>query len=247
LARVLQPSTERLLDQVGIGPGMHCLDLGCGGGDVTRLLAQRVGPSGRVLAIDQDASILALARQEAEQGGWRQVQFQQGDATRLHDQATVDVVYARFLLTHLPNVDQVLAAMRQALRRSGVVVVEDIDFAGHVCHPPSRAVDRYVELYRAVVRRRGGDADVGPRLPGGFVAAGLAPVGVHLVQPVALEGESKLVAALTLQRIAGALSTEGLATPEEVQALVEELTALAADRQTLLSLPRIFQVWGRKL
>jgi predicted O-methyltransferase YrrM len=44
--------------------------------------------------------------------------------------------------------------MRQALRPGGVLVVEDIDFAGSFCHPPCAAYQRYVGLYRAVVLRR---------------------------------------------------------------------------------------------
>ncbi len=44
LARSWLPTTSALLDRVRPGPGMSCLDLGCGGGDVTFELARRVGP-----------------------------------------------------------------------------------------------------------------------------------------------------------------------------------------------------------
>ncbi len=35
LARVMWPTTARVLQEAGLAPGMTCLDLGCGGGDVT--------------------------------------------------------------------------------------------------------------------------------------------------------------------------------------------------------------------
>jgi 2-polyprenyl-3-methyl-5-hydroxy-6-metoxy-1,4-benzoquinol methylase len=49
LARVMRPTTLNLFDRVGIRPGMACLDVGCGGGDVTFELADLVGPKGRVV------------------------------------------------------------------------------------------------------------------------------------------------------------------------------------------------------
>ena len=46
ISAVLGPSTLGLLDRAGIAPGMTCLDLGCGGGDVTVGMA-RVAPPPR--------------------------------------------------------------------------------------------------------------------------------------------------------------------------------------------------------
>lgn len=48
LSRVMRPTTRSLLKRVGLGQGMACLDVGCGGGDVTFEIARMVGPGGRV-------------------------------------------------------------------------------------------------------------------------------------------------------------------------------------------------------
>jgi len=55
--------TERLLTDAGIREGMRVLDVGCGSGDVTYLLARLVGSTGAVVGADHDASALAIARQ----------------------------------------------------------------------------------------------------------------------------------------------------------------------------------------
>ena len=60
LARVLHSSTAALFERLGVGDGMVCLDIGCGGGDVTLELARRVGPRGRVVGADIDETTLAL-------------------------------------------------------------------------------------------------------------------------------------------------------------------------------------------
>jgi ubiquinone/menaquinone biosynthesis C-methylase UbiE len=51
--KVLEGVTRRLIRECGIGSGMRVLDIGCGAGDVSLLLAEIVGTSGTVVAIDQ--------------------------------------------------------------------------------------------------------------------------------------------------------------------------------------------------
>lgn len=75
LARVLWPTTSRLLAEAGLTPGMTCLDLGCGGGDVTRQLAISVGPQGQVIGVDMDEKKLDLARQTAARLGLAMFSF----------------------------------------------------------------------------------------------------------------------------------------------------------------------------
>lgn len=66
---VLRPYTERLLRLAAIKPGMRVLDVGCGAGDVTMLLARIVGPSGSVTGVDRSAQPLALAEHRAAAAG----------------------------------------------------------------------------------------------------------------------------------------------------------------------------------
>ena len=56
-----QRATEDLLDQIGLKPGMSCLDMGSGPGAVMRLMADRVGPHGRVAGIEIDGALGAQA------------------------------------------------------------------------------------------------------------------------------------------------------------------------------------------
>src|SRR5215470_3224627 len=74
-ARVWEDTTGKLLDQVGLGPGASCLDAGCGPGEAMRLMAERAGPSGRVLGIDTDASLGAMALATLHGAGHRQCAF----------------------------------------------------------------------------------------------------------------------------------------------------------------------------
>jgi SAM-dependent methyltransferase len=246
LARVMQPFTESLFDRVGIREGMACLDAGCGGGDVTFDLARRTGPAGRAVGIDFDDVKLGLARNEAATLGLDNVSFRQTEIGACNFDAEFDVIYSRFLLTHLPDPVAAIARMRTWLKPGGVLIVEDIDFTGHFCHPESPALRRYVDLYRQAVQRRGGDPHIGPRVPGLLVDAGFEGVAMHVVQPAGISGEVKLLNAVTMENIADSIVADGFATRTEVEQVIAELYDFGRDPRSVVSISRVVQTWGRK-
>jgi hypothetical protein len=77
-------------------------------------------------------------------------------------------------------------------------------------------------------------------------SAGIQDIELNVVQPVHMHGEGKLMAPLTMSRISDALTAEGLATVDEAQQILTELNHVAADSETVISLPRVFQVWGKR-
>jgi SAM-dependent methyltransferase len=246
LSQVLLPTTLQLLNTVGLSKGMKCLDMGCGGGHVTRLLASLVGPQGKVTGTDSDGEILALAQQDANAEHLGNIEFRQVNASIYQDEENYDLVYARFLLTHLGEPEKCLDAMVRACRPDGILVVEDIEFTGSFCYPHCVAYQKYLELYQQVIYRRGGDPNIGPKLPGMLHKARVADVELQVVQPTHIKGDGKYMASITMARIAEAVVSEGLATKDEVEQIILELNDAAADSETLISLPRIFQTWGRR-
>lgn len=245
LARVLEPTTVDLFARVGVAPDARCLDVGCGGGDVTALLAS-VAPQGHVVGVDIDDAKLDLCRTEAAAAGRTNVSFRHEDVTEaaLTDER-FDLIYARFLLTHLTEPAKAVLALAGRLAPGGVLVVEDIDFGGHFCHPYSAAFWTYVTLYSEAAYARGCDPDIGPRLPGLLLDAGLHDLGVHVHQPVGVSHDVKLLAPVTLEAIAAATLAEGLVSERNLHQAIDELYAFAAADRTVVSLPRIVQAWAR--
>src|SRR5262245_32221231 len=116
LSEVMASSTRALLAEVGVPGGSLCLDLGCGGGDVTRELARAAGPGGRVIGVDVDEVKLDIARLESTNQGISNVVFEVRDVTEWEPVESFDVVFARFLLTHLADPGRVLSNMRRHIR-----------------------------------------------------------------------------------------------------------------------------------
>lgn len=245
LARALQPTTLAALERAGIPVGGHGVDLGCGGGHVTRQLARLVADHGMVVGIDLDPRVVDLAREDALADGLTNVEFRAGDITEFEDE-DLDFVFARLLLCHLPSAADVIAAAVSALRPGGVLLVEEPEFSACFSWPPNSDYDQCMALQREVIRRRGGDPDLGPKLPALFVAAGLHDVDVHVFQPAFLVAPFKNIPHVSLEKMADAITAEELASTDEVGALSEKVQSFAADDRSLISYPRFFQVCGRR-
>jgi hypothetical protein len=97
-----------------------------------------------------------------------------------------------------------------------------------------------------LISHRGGDPNIGPRLPILLSDAGLENVAMTIVQPIGTEGEVKLMNPITLENIADALLADGLAARQEIDVLIQELTRFAENPRTVAGVPRIVQAWGRR-
>ncbi|MBC7777540.1 MAG: class I SAM-dependent methyltransferase [Phycisphaerae bacterium] len=246
LSRTIRPGTERFLKTAKLHAGMRCLDLGCGGGDVTLAIAKRIGFDGIIVGLDLDEHKIQLATESASIKGIKNVQFKAFNAYDLTDESAYDLVYSRFLLSHLRKPKIVLQNMWTALRTDGMLLIEDTDFSGHFSHPPFGPFNRYVNLYQRLLKKRGADANIGQKLVGLLQETGFVDVQFQISQPVHLEGEGKLMAEITFEGISKALIEEGLTSVDEAQKIHTGLVNFRKRSDSLISLPRIFQVHGRR-
>jgi ubiquinone/menaquinone biosynthesis C-methylase UbiE len=224
---------------------MDVVDLGCGGGEVTFEIARLIAP-GVVTGIDMDAVKLTLAREAAEARGVDNVRFRAMNLHDWHEPAAYDAVYARFVLQHLSQPVQMLRHMWEAVRPGGVIIVEDADFDGWACYPPSSGLDFFTRTYAEVIRRYGGDHSMARKLYAYFIEAGIGRPEVQVNQPFYTEGEGKTIAWSTLDATADPIVAESIASRDEVEAALLDLERLAEDPESLLLGPRIFQLWRRR-
>jgi hypothetical protein len=79
-----------------------------------------------------------------------------------------------------------------------------------------------------------------------LLAAGFERVQPNVVQPAGLEGEVKLLPALTLENIRATAIAHGVSTDDEVDRLLDDLYAVARDPGSFVGNPRIVQVIGER-
>ncbi len=241
LAELFDPWTFRHLDDVGLGAGWRCWEVGAGGVSVPNGLAERVGPSGRVLATDIDVSWT-----EAAAGGALEVR--RHDVTADPPPAEkFDLVHARLVLVHLEDRAAALRAMVDALRPGGWLVIEDADPALQplACPDERGPAEKLANRLRAGVRtlmvERGADLAYGRTLPRLLGEADLEDVRAEAYFPIGSPACTVLEAA-TIRHVRDQLLGAELATPEEIETHLENLAA--GDLHLMLA-PMI-TAWGRK-
>lgn len=119
---MLDSTTTRRMEELGVGPGWRCLEVGAGGGSIARWLAGRVGSTGHVVATDISPRFL------------ERIQLSNLEV-RCHDVCendfepnTYDIVHCRALLMHVPKDEEALSRMAKTVRSGGWLFVEEPDY-----------------------------------------------------------------------------------------------------------------------
>jgi SAM-dependent methyltransferase len=250
-ARDWEPATARILDQISLPANASCLDVGCGPGETTRLLAQRVGPAGRVLGIDLDASVGGQAVEMLHGSGYRQCAFHAHDLTA--DEPVpggpFDLVYARLVLIHLPDRAAALARLWEAVAPGGYLVVQDYDGSTFGVLPDLPSFAELTRVVMSTFEATGVDVRTGAMLPHLFAQAGLGtPDGADVtghVEPLGAGGRA--YAENCYRSILPAALARGITTEGDSAAMLADLTrdtARFGDSPVLW--PLMIGAWKRK-
>ncbi|MEM7170460.1 MAG: methyltransferase domain-containing protein [Pseudomonadota bacterium] len=160
---------DSCLKELNLQPGENVLDLGCGLGQFTRLMARTVGSKGCVVGIERDRFQIIQAQKRADGSKESKlVEFRPGDAQELplHESewGSFDVAHARFLLEHVPRPALVIEQMIRSVRPGGRVVVIDDDHGDFRPWPEPSGFHALWQAYVASFERLGNDPFVGRRL-----------------------------------------------------------------------------------
>lgn len=123
---------ELALEYLALEPGRSVLDLGCGSGAALPTLSKAVGPTGRLVGIDNSPKMLARAESVVREHGLGNVELRHADATRTGiEPAAYDAVYACSSISAMPDVPAALDAVHRALRPGGRLFVFDMRLVPH--------------------------------------------------------------------------------------------------------------------
>ena len=219
-SRIYGDSTQRLCKRAGIAKGMRVLEIGSGAGDVALMLAELVGPEGRVVGVDVNPTILKTARQRATDAGVRNVEFIAGDARALDFSDQFDAVVGRFVLMYMAEPRKAFAKLITHLRPGSIVAFQEPEYTLYpaLLHPDTPLMNQLIKWILEVFEHSGAHLDMGIGLYRAFVDAGLPPPTMHLESPI---GAAKTWAgyrymATIFQSLLPLLEKYRLATAEQV-------------------------------
>ena len=156
LARVLEPSSRAFLERAGPAGAAIAVDLGCGPGNTTRLIAD-VLRSERTVGLDRSSAFIDRARDHAPAG----VAFMEHDVTLTpFPVGPADVAFSRLVIAHLRDREDLIARWTTQLAPGGVLLLDEIEDI----QSDEAAFIEYLSCAIGVVERAGGRLVAGPEL-----------------------------------------------------------------------------------
>lgn len=239
LEQVWDENTQSLLGlRIPVRHGWRCLELGAGAGSIARWLAERVGPSGSVVAADINCRFLVnmpgnveVRRLDAADGEFGHEEF--------------DLVHHRSVLSYVPRREEVLACLVRSLRPGGWLASEEPDFQYGAITGDSdtRILHRFFEALRLILASSGVDFSFAARMADRFQDLGLVDVERSSRNHVAQGGS--LISEIIWRAVAplrSRLADCAGFTDEEVA----EASRLLQSREVSWVDPAIISVLGRR-
>ncbi len=160
--RVWRPRALHGWQRAGFRTGQTLLDVGCGPGWAARDLAELVGPSGRVVAVDRSRRFLDVVEGIRDERRLTQIETLELD---LNDPAFPDVIadgaWCRWVFAFVKDPRALLGRVAAALRPGGVLVVhEDFDYGAWGISPRSADMEAFVQTVMRSWRDEGGEPDI---------------------------------------------------------------------------------------
>jgi len=250
-AELFRPLTQRMLLAAGIKRGMHVLDVGCGVGDVSFLVAALVGGEGSVLGVDLDPEALKLAEERRAVQGITNVEFQHSDARSLDSARLFDAAVGRFILHFMKDPTETIRQVAERVRPGGIVAFHEPDSRLTIAPAMNQPVlARLQDLLVRTFECTGARPDVGTELYMRMLDAGLEPDPSPLAEIAVRMGQGEVAYRrweLFARSFLPKIVEYGVATEKDILEILEQLRdeLVPARGFTPLSFLMIAQ-WARR-
>ncbi|WP_439533248.1 class I SAM-dependent methyltransferase [Polymorphobacter sp.] len=161
---------------IGLTDGMRVLDIGCGNGDLSRLIAGLVGPTGEVVAMDRSEEALSLARAIDPAIGAAAIDYRRIDlAEPIADIGRFDAIVGRRVLMYLPDPAATLAGFARLANPGAVIAFQEHAHVGLPAGLGDLPLHRRLHQWMwATIAAEGGDIGLALRLVEMMRAAGFS-------------------------------------------------------------------------
>jgi hypothetical protein len=165
--------TLDLLRRAGIKPGMRVLDVGCGAGDVSLIVAELVGRDGQVVGIDRSPDAIAAAQRRTVAAQIDCASFSVSELDRYTSDEPYDAIVGRLVLLYQPDPAASVRAVARCVRPGGVIAFQEMVMSDARSIPLAPLYQRCIGLISTLFERVGFPGDMGLQLLPVFLKAGL--------------------------------------------------------------------------
>ncbi len=236
--------------RIGVQEGWSAIECGCGPIGALAVMAEMIGPGGRIVGVDFNKAAVEQARTVAASLGLANVDVIEGDVHEL-EPATVggpfDLAYTRLFLTHQADPAQTLRRIANLLRPGGLLVAQEpLPSPTPRAHPDVAALGEYWALLHRLLQRAGVPADAVADLPRYAREAGLEVIGMSgyfatMDPEVGFDIHANTLAAVRERAIRA-----GVATEPEIDDLMLSLRNAKPEEHQWVSSPFFLDLTLRK-
>ncbi len=233
--------------RVGITQGWRVLDVGAGPGYATLDLAEIVGPTGSVLAVERSARFLEIARQRCR--GLTNVEFREADLMEESLGALQhDAAWCRWVTNFVASPAKLVANIAGALRPGGLAIFHEYsDYGTFRFMPLKPALESFCLEVMASWRAAGGEPDVARQLPGLLREAGLRVVEIFpRVRTISQRDYTWQWPKAFIEINVARLQELGRVTPEWGSDVLREFTEVEADNGSWFTTPMFLEIVARR-
>jgi ubiquinone/menaquinone biosynthesis C-methylase UbiE len=249
-AQALEPATKRIFQSIGLRAGSSCLDIGCGPGEVIRLMGEIVGPSGRVTGLDRDTRAGREAINRLQASGTSRYRLIEADIEDIRDIGgeSFDLTFARLALLFTRDPVSVLRKMYSWTKPGGYIVIQDFHVRTINIYPKLEAFLELSGIILGTFERAGQDVEFAFKLPTYFVEAGIgAPDGTDMHLPLMPLAPSAVAFEAVCRSVLPKAIEFGITTDAHIQRVFREIQhALGDGRYYSVLWPLMIGVWKRK-
>jgi SAM-dependent methyltransferase len=247
--RVWRPTVLECWRRAGITLGSRVIDVGAGPGYATVDLAELVGPTGEVFAIERSARFLEFARKACAVRGLSNVRFREADLMEESlGRLEVDATWCRWVASFVSSPEKLVNTIAAALRPGGVAIFHEyIDYRTWRLAPRRPAVESFVNEVMESWRAMGGEPDVALNFPTLFRAAGLHIVEAHpRILTVSPRDYAWQWPASFIEINLARLQELGRVDSAWTEAVRREFREAEADSMTLFNTPMFLEIIARR-
>ncbi|MEM7192523.1 MAG: methyltransferase domain-containing protein [Pseudomonadota bacterium] len=247
-AQMWRAAALALLDDVGLKPGMSCLDVGSGPGAVMGLMAPMVGTGGTVTGLEIDGNLGRQALADLKAAGGAHFHLIEGDLLKVETVpgAPFDLTYCRFFLMHMPEPVAALEKMSKWTKPGGVIAAQELDFGAMTVEPICPAMSEFFRLFEGVFRGHGRNLRAGRQLPAQFEAADIGPPDKTSADVMFVPLADMLDMLIGVyQGLYASAEDLGIADAARAEAFLAEIADAARDGRYYCLTPILISAWRR--
>ena len=247
--RVWRTPVTECWHRVGITHGWRVIDVGAGPGYATADLAEIVGPSGAVLAVERSARFLEVARERCRTRGLTNVEFREGDLMEVSlGELGYDAAWCRWVTNFVASPEKLVANIAGALRPGGIAIFHEYSDYGTFRFMPQREpLERFSDAVMESWRASGGDPLVARRLPELLAAAGFRVVEIiPRVRTVSSRDYTWQWPKSFIEINVSRLQELGRITPESAAEVLRAFAETEADPDAWFTTPMFLEIVARR-